>query len=573
MKPLLVDLGRGPSLAPLILFLLLATATLASGLGLKDPWPADEPRFALIAKDMVTTGQWLIPHRAGDLYADKPPIFIWSIAVSYLLTGSMQFAHLLPNLLAGLATLLLIFDLGRRLWNPRVGLYAATLLLLSFQFTAQAKRAQIDGMVCFWTTLGMYGLLRHVLLGPSWRWYVAGFFAMGLGVITKGVGFLPILMLIPYAYARRQQWPGLFDTQGASHLGRRWALGPLALLGAIALWLGPMLVLVAVSNDPELAAYRDNILWQQTAERYAAAPGHIEPFWFFLKEIPFDWAPLTLFLPWLLPMWFRQLQARDSRILLLLGWVVLVIAFFSFSAGKRDQYILPALPALALACAPCLEIIWQRRGAQIMGFGVSAVFAVLLLVVGVYLALQTPERVTELLPDLTRSPAQLLIALGGIALLGTLIARPRQGMIALAFCILLSWQAYGWWGYPISNDSPSGRQLMEAADSRLGANDELAVVYWREQLLLQASRPVIAFRRGRTDAPYPADPYQAAAWLERADNRYVLIPESALAPCFIRVRAEPGIEWRDDLWFLANRDALTPACRGLDEFHDWRRPW
>jgi len=53
----------------------LALLLFAAGLGLRDPWPADEPRFALIARDMVSTGQWLFPRIGGDWYQDKPPVF------------------------------------------------------------------------------------------------------------------------------------------------------------------------------------------------------------------------------------------------------------------------------------------------------------------------------------------------------------------------------------------------------------------------------------------------------------------------------------------------------------------
>ena len=73
------------------------------------------------------------------------------------------------------------------------------------QFVWQARQAQIDATLCFWTTLSLYGLLRHLLLGPSWRWYTIGWAAAGLGVITKGVGFLPLLVLIPFAILRNPQ--------------------------------------------------------------------------------------------------------------------------------------------------------------------------------------------------------------------------------------------------------------------------------------------------------------------------------------------------------------------------------
>lgn len=94
--------------------LLIALVVLGAGLGLRDPWPADEPRFALIAKEMVESGQWLFPMRGGELYPDKPPLFMWGIAIGYVLTGSIKVAFLLPSLLAGLLTILLVWDLGRR---------------------------------------------------------------------------------------------------------------------------------------------------------------------------------------------------------------------------------------------------------------------------------------------------------------------------------------------------------------------------------------------------------------------------------------------------------------------------
>jgi 4-amino-4-deoxy-L-arabinose transferase-like glycosyltransferase len=63
---------------------------------------------------------------------------------------------------------------------------------------------------------------------------------------------------------------------------------------------------------------------------------------------------LVLALPWLVPAWRRQLQKRDGRVLVLLGWVTLVVLFFCISAGKRKLYIYPALPGLVLAAAPLI---------------------------------------------------------------------------------------------------------------------------------------------------------------------------------------------------------------------------
>jgi 4-amino-4-deoxy-L-arabinose transferase-like glycosyltransferase len=83
-----------------------------------------------------------------------------------------------------------VWDLGRRLWN-RVGFMAGLLLLFTVQFTLQAKTAQIDALVTFFITLGVYGFVRFLLCGGGWRWYWLGWFAAGLGIITKGWGCWP----------------------------------------------------------------------------------------------------------------------------------------------------------------------------------------------------------------------------------------------------------------------------------------------------------------------------------------------------------------------------------------------
>src|SRR5215475_4416419 len=92
------------SRASFVLFMLLALIVLGAGIGLRDPWPSDEPRFALAAKQMVESGDWLFPHRGHELYSDKPPMLFWLQAASYELTGSWRIAFLLPSLLAGLLT-------------------------------------------------------------------------------------------------------------------------------------------------------------------------------------------------------------------------------------------------------------------------------------------------------------------------------------------------------------------------------------------------------------------------------------------------------------------------------------
>src|SRR5690606_25173645 len=79
---------RAPPASRDVLWLLLfALMLLSAGLGLRDPWPADEPRFAMIARDIVESGRWFLPQRGPELYAEKPPVFIWMQALALRATG------------------------------------------------------------------------------------------------------------------------------------------------------------------------------------------------------------------------------------------------------------------------------------------------------------------------------------------------------------------------------------------------------------------------------------------------------------------------------------------------------
>ena len=154
------------------------------GFGLRDPWPADEPRFAAVALDMLRSGDWLIPRVGGDLYQDKPPLHFWLIAASLQLTGELRSAFLLPSMIASLGTLLLVYDLGRRLHGREAGLAAALTLACCVQFVQVTRGAQIDATLVFWVTLALWAFGRHLLEAPRAAWVLLGGAAAGLGVIA-----------------------------------------------------------------------------------------------------------------------------------------------------------------------------------------------------------------------------------------------------------------------------------------------------------------------------------------------------------------------------------------------------
>ena len=541
----------------------IALLVLGAGYGLRDPWPADEPRFVLVAKQMLASGDWLFPHRGIELYPDKPPLYFWLLAAARSAIGSWRWSFLLPSLLSGLGVLWLVQDLGRRLWSHRAGLWAAVAVLAALQFGYQFKRAQIDPTLVFCTTLALYGLCRHLLLGPAWRWYWGACFACGLGVILKGVGFLPLLMLLPYVAMRMRHWNGLARL-GAGN-GARWALGALAFFAAIALWFAPMLWSALAGGDPEHQAYLQNLLFKQTATRYADAWQHRKPFWYFGGVIVAFWLPFSLALFWVWRDWVASWRARDARVWLPLAWALLVVLFFSLSPGKRDMYILPALPAAALAAAPFLGPLLARLAFRRTLLGVAVALSALLLVLGLLAWLQPPAAVQALVRDRGMGPEArwlwwMLATVGAVGL-GAALAWRRDGARALGALLLALWLGYGLVATPILDPSSSARRIMERARAAAGG-DTVALVQWKEQNLLQAVGPTVefGFRRDASEQMHAASDWLAADPL----HRWLFVSQPGNGDtCFDAATpgavVKVGTANRRD-YYLARLGALTPRC-------------
>jgi len=529
----------------------LGVLMMGAGLGLRDPWPADEPRFALVAQDMLRSGDWVLPRVAGDLYADKPPVYFWLMAASMAVTGSVRLGFLLPSLLAGVGTLLLVYDLLRRLRGREVAMAGALVLLVTFQFVWQARQAQIDATLCFLTTLSLYGLLRHLAAGPAFGWFLAGWAAAGLGVITKGVGFLPLLALAPWTWLAGRGWPA-----AATQRDSRWLMGPACLLAAIGLWFLPMML--ATSAGGELLAYRQEILFHQTITRYADAWHHRAPFWLYFAEVvPFMWLPLAGLLPWLAPRWLAAWRGRDTVTVVLLVWVLMVLLFFSASTGKRDVYVLPAVPALAMAAAPWLPYLLRAQGPRRLAFGLAALLAAVAGGAAIYFAMNAVAE-ARVFSEFDVHPVMPLAvaAVGGALALATL--RVREGWLAFGTVLAVYLLTIGLLVNPRMDGERSGRDFMARLEQSSAGVAELGLVSAKEQYLLQLRRPSFNFGHARwREKAGEAD--DAAAWLAARPGRALLVDEESRGLCFGAAQATDLGRANGLRWYLV-QGAGDPAC-------------
>ncbi|GHB09768.1 ArnT family glycosyltransferase [Modicisalibacter luteus] len=536
------------------LLMLFALVLLGLGIGLRDPWPADEPRFALNALEMLDTGQFWFPHRGGELYPDKPPVFMWLTALSIAITGSVRMGFLLPTLLASLGVLALVVDLTRRLHGPRIALLSGVALLSTLQFVLQAKTAQIDMVLTFFTTLGAYGLLRHALLGPARRWWLIAWAAMGLGIITKGVGFLPLSLLPAWVWLARRG-------EAMPLTWKELGLGLAVLTGVIALWGLPMIMIATFSGDPLLAAYRDNILFKQTGERYADAWHHHEPWYYYLLEVlPWAWLPLVLTLPWAAPAWWRRARRGDARVLLPLSGVVLIVLFFSLSAGKRGVYMLPTVPLLVLALAPLLPGLLPRRGLNWLATAVLTLLGGLFLVAGLSGWLGLPA-LSELSIRYGITPWAWWVLLGLVAAGLLAWLRPRRGVAALALWLVAFWASWSTWGYLLQDPVRSPRDMMTQVAQLTGDEAWLALPSFDEEFLLQARQPSVHFG---DNTPLPEQFARAFHWMQQApESRWMLAEASHLEAyaCVDMTQAKDMGPQNSDEWWLVPGQAVAD-CEG-----------
>ena len=534
--------------------ILVLMATLAAGIGLREPWPADEPRFSLIAREMLGTGQYWIPHRGGELYADKPPIFIWLTALSIWLTGSVRSGFLLPSLLAGLACWALVVDLVRRLHGPRTAWYAGAALAVTVLFVLQAKTAQMDMVLTFWTTLCAYGLLRHALLGPAPGWWLVAWAAAGLGILTKGVGFLPLLMLPAWVWLARQ---GRVTALRWRDVGR----GLFVLVAVCAAWGLPMILMASFGGDPELAAYRDNILFRQTGQRYAAAWHHHNPWYFYLVEVlPWAWLPLVLTLPWAVPAWWRRFRRGDPKVILPVTGVVLILLFFSLSPGKRGVYILPTVPLLVLGLAPLLPGLVRKPWLQGLGAVVLALFAALFLGLGLggLIGIGNLRRLAERY-ELWPWAWMLMLGAAAIGLLAW--SRWRRGLHALVLWMPLFWISYSLWIYPQLNATRSPSDLMTEVARIVGPGGWVGMPDFDEEFLLQARQPMVHFGR---ETAHPAQLARAYAWIHEAPAQRWLLTEHRKRDLMACVALDQAIDLghqNGDYWWLIPGAAFA-TCQG-----------
>jgi len=163
----------------------------------------DEINFAEISREMLILNDYLRIHVNFEPFWEKPPLFFWLQSISMSAFGINEFAARFPNAICGILTLIVIFNIGKTLYDTRFGILWAGAYLGSVLPLLYFKSGIIDPWFNLFIFLGLYYFikfywkkseLQNIELSQN-KWIyllIAGLF-VGLGVLTKG----PVAYLIP----------------------------------------------------------------------------------------------------------------------------------------------------------------------------------------------------------------------------------------------------------------------------------------------------------------------------------------------------------------------------------------
>jgi 4-amino-4-deoxy-L-arabinose transferase-like glycosyltransferase len=451
--------------------LLLCTRLDATGL-----WAPDEPRYGHVAETLRSMEfgppGLLLLHLNGQPYTQKPPLYYWLAAAAGAPFGRVgEAAARVPSALAGVALVGVTLAFGTRLLGGAAAALGAALLLTTFDFAHNARRAQLDVLLALFETLALVAFWRVDRGIGRRRIAQLGLHAsLGLAVLTKGpVGFLvPLLVIASFlAWERRlRDLPRAFPWWG------------------LAISIGPGLAWIAsaVALAPE--GFFGDAVVENLIGRFFSGTSHARPFYYYVWQFPAETLPWILFAPAV--AWaartriFRtDADAEEQRAWrLLLAWVGATLLFFSLSSGKRGLYLLPLLPATSLLLADALGR-WVESARRIppLFHVVTGAIGAALAGAGAWLALRDPLRDASV----SITAGVCVIAIVGVAVLAQLgLARARARLrVRLAVPVVAAWavlMVVFQLVYPARDADKSPRPIAEAAASLTAPERSIGLV-------------------------------------------------------------------------------------------------
>ena len=338
-----VPLRRYESILTAVGWALVCWVIIFWRLGYPSFWDPDEAHYAQTTREMLASGDWLVPQYNGAPYFEKPVLFHLLQMAPFALLGPTEFAARLVPAIAALGLVAVTAWLGTVLFDRATGRTAALLLAVLPATLALTGYAILDMTFTLFLFAGSVLVVTAALQNqPRRQW--AGYALLAAAVLTKGplaLVLTGLAFLIAIVIA-----PGIRRAMLRLH----WVAGLAIVVALAAPWF---IYMWWRFGHAFIYGYwlREN-LWLYQGSQYVQTQGSI----YYVKTMAVGLLPWTPLVAGRLVDVARGRARLDVAERLLWAWAIAIVGFFSFSQFKYDHYVYPAAPALCLLAADA----WSR---------------------------------------------------------------------------------------------------------------------------------------------------------------------------------------------------------------------
>ncbi len=347
----------------LYILLTIAFVSLVLMLGSWGLTESSEARYATIAKEMVSSNDFLNPTLLGIKHFHKPPVTYYITALGYKIFGINEFGARFFMQLALVFQIFLVFKITMLLYKNKKIAFAASLIYFSFPITIIAVRTLTTDafLTTFMLTVG-YFWLRYKQDSKTYFLYLFYFF-LGLIIETKG----PVGLILPVSFIASYKIINKEKIETSIHQ----FLGFLLFLGISSAWY----IAVIVKNEGLFDYFFYNQLVERVSENKFKRG---EPIWYYLLIMPFIGIPWLFYLIFYLKSNLKSIiKEKGTNLILLIAFLVF-FTILSVSTSKLVLYVLPLFPVLAIYSANFLSKCNEKVIKSISNLYVILIFLITL---------------------------------------------------------------------------------------------------------------------------------------------------------------------------------------------------